>query len=264
MRRGHTRTIAITVAVACIVVIIGRLGLLKPVTTVIDYTTTPIRSLIRGIGGSVSGNFGSISGISSLQAENERLTKQVAQLKERLAEDAELRQQNDILRRQLAVGAAKDNRLVAADVIGYQPDNFRQFLTIAKGSNDGLKVGQAVVADGVLVGTISELSPTTAKVFLVTDPNFKVSGIDQVSRANGTVHGQLGSGLVMDKIAQGETVKPGDTVVTSGLGGDIPKGIIIGEIESVDQRDNQVFQTAQLSSPIRVNKLELVFVVVGL
>ncbi|HSX14370.1 MAG TPA: rod shape-determining protein MreC [Candidatus Saccharimonadales bacterium] len=263
MRKPSNRTIIITIAIAVGVVVLGRLGYLRPLTTALDYTTTPVRGLFRNIGSSISSRSSQITGIGHLQRDNARLQEEVNTLKQRLADDTEIRQQNDILRRQLQIGGAASAQLVAADVIGYQPDNFRQFLTIAKGSNDGLKVGQAVVADGVLVGTISETSRTSAKVFLLSDPNFKVNGIDQASRASGTVHGQLGSGLVMDKIAQGDSVSPGDTIVTSGLGGDIPKGIIIGQVESVDQRDNQVFQVAQVASTIRVSKLELVFVMVA-
>jgi rod shape-determining protein MreC len=260
MRRSYSKNIIITIALALGLVLIGRLGFIRPVSVAIDYATAPIRAGFRFIGSRLSGVGTNISSIRSLDSENARLKQQVSQLKEHLSEEAEVRQENDILRRQLQVGGASNNQLLAADVIGYQPDNFRQFLTIAKGTNDGLRPGMAVVSDGVLVGTLSDVAKTTAKVFLVTDPNFKANGIDQESRANGTVHGQLGSGLIMDKIAQGDSLKPGDTIVTSGLGGEIPKGLIIGQIESVDQRDNQVFQTAQISSPLRVNKLELVFI----
>jgi rod shape-determining protein MreC len=67
----------------------------------------------------------------------------------------------------------------------------------------------------------------------------------------------------MDKIPQDQAMTPGDTIITSGLGGDIPKGLIVGTVQSVNRSDNEVFQTAQLASPVKFNKLELVFVVVA-
>lgn len=96
---------------------------------------------------------------------------------------------------------------------------------------------------------------------MLTDPTFRVNGLDQETRASGTVHGQIGTGLVMDKIAQSDSVKPGDTIITSGLGGDLPRGLILGQVESVQTSDNAVFQSAQLTSDLKFNKLELVFVV---
>ena len=260
MRRTRTRNIIITTVVALALITVGRIGGLRPVTVTLDYLSAPLRGGLRSVGSGIGGLGSNIAGISHLQRDNARLEQQVADLKVLVAQDAEIKQQNDILRRQLQIGGPANNQLIAADVIGYQPDNFRQFLTVSRGSNDGLRTGLAVVANGELVGTLSDVSKTTSKVFLVTDPNFKTNGIDQSSRANGTVQGQLGSGLEMNKIAQGDAVAPGDTVVTSGLGGDLPKGIIIGQIQSVDQRDNQVFQTAQLNTQVNVAKLELVFV----
>ncbi len=263
MRRGYNRTILITVLVAAGLVLLGRVGGLRPVTSVIDYTTAPVRGLVRSIGHGLSGVFTSIGNISHLQAENAKLKGEVTSLKQQLAADTEVAQQNKLLRQQLQVGEAPSQKLVAADVIGYQPDNFRQFITLSKGSNDGLKPGMAVISNGVLVGTLSQVGRTTAQVFVVTDPSFKTNGIDQTSRANGTVQGQLGAGLIMNNIAQGDSVKPGDTIVTSGLGGSMPKGIVIGQVESVNQSDNEVFQSAQLGYKIKINKLELVFVVTG-
>lgn len=261
MRRTRNRNIIIAAAVALSLIVVGRVGGLKPVTVTLDYLTAPIRDGLRGVGSHLGGLDSDLIGVRHLQSDNARLQQQVADLRQEVAQDTEIKQQNTILRSQLQIGGGVTSHLVAADVIGYQPDNFRQFLTISRGSNDGLKTGQAVVAAGELVGVLSDVSRTTAKVFLVTDPNFKTNGIDQASRATGTVQGQLGTGLEMTKIAQGDAVAPGDTVITSGLGGDLPKGIIIGQIQSVDQRDNQVFQTAQINTQINIAKLELVFVV---
>jgi len=264
MQRLRSKSIITIVGLGLGLVILGGLGFLRPVTTVLDYVTSPVRDGFRAIGSGLSGLTTDITQIRHLESDNAKLQEQVNQLKQLASQDAEVQHQNDILRRQLQIGGATPQHLVAADVIGYQPDNFRQFLTIGRGSNDGLGVGMAVESGGELVGTISSVSKTTATVFLVTDPNFKVDGIDQTTRADGTIEGQLGTGLVMDKIAENSTVTPGDTVITSGLGGDLPKGIIIGQIQAVtNQGENQVFQTAQLNTSIQVTKLELVFVVTG-
>jgi rod shape-determining protein MreC len=98
---------------------------------------------------------------------------------------------------------------------------------------------------------------------LVSDPEFKLTAKDQDSGAVGIVEGQLGSGLQLDDIAQSDTMKAGDTVTTSGLGGVVPAGLLIGQLESVDTRANAVFQTGLVQTPLKMDQLRFAFVVVG-
>jgi rod shape-determining protein MreC len=215
-------------------------------------------------GNAVAEWFSVIGDAGQLGAQNQQLRDQVAALQQQLSQDTEIQAQNSLLRQQLGVGQVQPDRLVAAEVIAYQPDNFRQFITIARGSRDGVQDGMAVVEQGDLVGTVQSVSATTAKVFLVIDPNFSVAALDQnqPDRPSGIVHGQIGNGLEMDDIAQNETISPGDTIVTSGLGSDVEAGLIIGQVQATSKQDNGVFQSAQVTSNVQFNKLEIVYVVV--
>jgi rod shape-determining protein MreC len=201
--------------------------------------------------------------ISQLARDNQKLARENADLRQRLAADAETRRDNELLRRQLGLNVAGAPHQVAAEVVAFQPDSYRQFVTINKGSRDGLATGMAAMSEGVLVGTLLDVQPTTAKIMLVTDPEFKLAVKDQDTAALGMLQGQLGSGLIMDKIGQTEQVKPGDTVTTSGLGGLVPAGLFIGQIQAVNTRENAIFQSAQVSSPLKPNRLRFVFVVIG-
>jgi rod shape-determining protein MreC len=260
--RPARRVIALVVAGSALAAA-GWLGWLSPLRSVADYTIFPIAAGFARAGAGAGRFLALVGGVRDLAATNNRLEAEVAALRTRLSQDAELRLENETLRRQLNFNQAGSGQLVAARVVSYQPDNLRQYLTINRGTRDGLKAGQAVVAEGSLVGKISEVSLASAKVFLITDPEFKVGGLDQETRATGTVKGQIGSGVVMDKIAQSDQVKPGDTIITSGLGGEFPKGIIIGRVESVNTQGNAVFQSAQIASGLRLPKLEVVFVETG-
>lgn len=263
MRKRRGQRIIVIIAAGLVLVLANARGWLSPLHRLAAATISPISGVFNHSGSSVGSFFGLVGSIKDLGAENRQLAAENADLRQKLAEDAELRQQNDALRKQLSFGETAARKLIPAEVVSYQPDNFRQFITISRGKADGISVGMAVIAEGSLVGKVNEVSDHEAKVFMVTDPNFKVGGLDQDSRATGTVSGQLGTGLVMDKIAQNDSVKPGDTIITSGLGGELPKGIIIGRIESVDQKDNAVFQTAQIVSSLKFTRLELVFVMGG-
>ncbi len=266
MKRKGGQRILITVAIGGLLVAGNYFGYLNAAEGLVGRIVAPISRGFANVGSRVAGFAHFFGSIKDLSTRNHELEREVADLKARLSEDAELRVQNDALRRQLSFGQTAAQQLMPATIIAYQPDNFRAFITIARGSADGLKEGMPVVSEGALVGTITDVQATTAKVFLLVDPDFKVNALDQTndSRATGTVHGQIGKGLLMDKVPQDQTVAPNDTIITSGLGGGIPKGLIIGTVQSVDRSDNEVFQTAQLVSPVKFNRLELVFVVTSL
>jgi rod shape-determining protein MreC len=262
-RKGVNRRLMGLVAVAILLLLLNSFGFLKPATNVLAAISVPAERLFGGWGAGAGGFFDTLGRVNQLSAENQRLKSQVADLQQKLSSDTELAAQNAELRKQLNLGDIRPESLIAAEVLSYQPDNFRQFLTIGRGSKDGIQTGMAVVSQGSLVGIVKDVAPTTAKVFLVVDPNFKVAAIDQSqdSRPSGTIHGVLGGGLVMDKIAQNENIKTGDTIITSGLGGDVTKGIIIGRVQSVDRRDNGVFQSAEVSTDIPFQRLEIVYAV---
>jgi rod shape-determining protein MreC len=258
----QTRLLAL-LAVGIILVVAGELGWLGPVRAGAAWLTSPFQSWTSGVGNTVGGWFSVVGSAGQLAQQNAQLQAQVAALQQQLSQDTEIKAQNDQLRQQLGVGPVRPQNLVAAEVIGYQPDNFRQFITIGRGTKDGIANGMPVVYQGRLVGTVQEATPTSAKVFLVVDPNFRLAAIDQdePNRPSGIVRGQLGGGMLMDEVAQTDTLKPGDSVITSGLGSEVPKGIIVGHIQSVNKSDNGVFQSAEVTTDVPFSKLEVVFVV---
>lgn len=238
-------------------------GYLKPLGVVADYTIAPIGSFFSGLGRGSGGFFGTLGQVSGLAAKNAKLEAEVTDLRRKLSQDAELKVENSALRRALQFQESSSFNLVTARVITYQPDNFRQFLTINRGSADGLKVGMPVASEGSLVGKISEVSRSSAKVFLLSDPDFRVAGVAQESRASGIVRGVIGGSLLIDKVAQSEVLTPGDTVITSGLGAEFPRGLIIGRIESVSGSEGEVFQAAKVAPSLRFTKLDFVSVIAG-
>jgi rod shape-determining protein MreC len=265
VRKRPGKKILGLVTAGALLVVMHSQGLTGPLERVGGWVLAPIGAQFSKLGRATADTWRIATSARRLAEDNRRLEQEVAQLRQRVSEDVELRQQNEALRQQLGFAETVGGQMIPAPVIAYQPDNFRQFLTIGRGRSGGVREGMPVVAEGSLVGKVSEVSENSAKVFLIVDPNFRVNGIDQDSpqRASGTVRGQIGAGLLMERIPQDQTIRPGETVVTSGLGGDFPKGLIIGRIESINQQTNAVFQTAQLVSPLKFQRLELVFVVVG-
>ena len=215
-------------------------------------------------GGSAVGSFfGTLGQVRSLSADNARLERENADLRGRLAATADAKRENADLRRELGLQQAGTPKQVAADVIIFQPDSYRQFITINRGSRDGLIVGQAALSDGVVVGTVSAVDTGTAKLQLIIDPEFALTVRDQERGALGVLHGQLGGGLSIEHIAATDSISPGDTIATAGLGGIVPSGLLLGQVQSVNAQTGGIFKSAQVTSSLRAQQLRFVFVVIG-
>jgi rod shape-determining protein MreC len=262
-RSRANQRIYVAVAIGALLVVLGVLGRLGPARWLYDHTVTPIGSSFTAIGSNTSAVFSNLSQIKNLASENAQLQNQNAQLKQRLAEDDQTRRDNDLLRKELGLDVAGAPKEVATEVVAFQPDSYRQFVTINKGSRSGVETGMAVLSQGVLIGTISSTQASDSRVMLVTDPDYKLTAEDQNTGATGIINGQLGSGLLLNEIGQTDTVKPGDTVTTSGLGGLVPAGLLIGQIESVDTTANVVFQQAAVETTFQLDQLRFAFVVLG-
>ena len=122
----------------------------------------------------------------------------------------------------------------------------------------------SVVSGGAgLVGRISEVGPRTAKVRLLTDTESAVAALLQTTRGTGLVIGEPDGSLRMKFIPQEEEVSVGDIVLTSGLGGLMPKGLVIGQVTEVQQKMYETFQTATVRPAVDFARLELALVLTG-
>lgn len=262
-RNKPNRRLLIVLGAGALLVVFGLLGRVGPVRWVYDHTLSPLGHSFAGTGSGMSEFIDTIGKVGILASDNAKLKQENASLRQRLAADSDTRRDNDVLRRQLGFAVVGELKQLGAEVIAFQPDSYRQFITINRGSQDGVKKGQAVTSDGILVGLVSEISSSTAKIALITDPEFRLAVRDSESGAEGILSGQLGNGLIMDQISQTDNVKVGDSLTSAGIGGIVPRGIYVGQVQSVNTRQNAVFQSAQVITTLRANHLRFVFVVTG-
>lgn len=150
---------------------------------------------------------------------------------------------------------------IIARVIGRDSNNFLNFVMVDLGSRHGIEVGMPVMNNQGLVGRVSEVTNSSSKVLLITDPLSTVNAILQSSRLTGVVNGVAGSDPVMGFIPQGTLVGVGEVVLSSGMGGNFPKGIPIGQVREVRQRDFEVFQEAVVKPIVDFGRLESVLIV---
>lgn len=148
------------------------------------------------------------------------------------------------------------------DVVGQEPHPYLRYITINVGQADGVAVGMPVVTGGaVLVGRVVETGLHTSKVRLVTDTGHSVAAILQQSRATGLLVGQPDGSLRLTYIPQEDTVRVGDVVLTSGLGGAFPRGLVLGQVTQVVKQDFALFQEAIVNPAVDYRRVELTLVV---
>jgi rod shape-determining protein MreC len=202
--------------------------------------------------------------VGTLKQENETLSLENAQL---MAVNALLQdesQENEMLRRQLDLLPRGFFQLQAAEIIGQNQGSIGDWVMIDRGSFDGVQKGMAVIVEkGVMVGIVSEVLLHQAKVMLLTSAESAVNGIDVTTQAKGMVRGHYGLGLIMDTILMTDTLQKDESVITSGLGGDVPAGLFLGKVISTKPSSDQLFQEASLNSMIDVSSLRVVFVILG-
>lgn len=197
----------------------------------------------------------------NIKKNNRDLKSSNNELQTRLEKMNELLIENDRLRGLLAFKDQTNMNLVAAEVIGRDLVTDHNTITINKGTNDGLKSGQAVVTTGGVLGYIFKPEPFTSHVMLITDRYAVVDGIVQRTRAHGIVEGKSQSSCALKYVEKTEDVKQGDLVVTGGLDNIFPKGFPVAIVESVERKTFSVSLNVELRPVVDPYKVEEVFIV---
>jgi rod shape-determining protein MreC len=242
---------------------LSTLGALRPIEDVSLSLFTPIEDALQGIAQPVADVITNFGDIDALTRENEQLRTEIERLQSEIARLQEDATRAEELERLLGVKESlSEHGFVAARVIARDPDNLRRILAIDRGSSDGLKTGMTVVTEGnTIVGTVTRVLGNHAWVALVTDIDSAISSVVLESRAQGVVSGGYDGRLSMEFVSQGSAVSEGDTVVTSGLGGTYPAGLIIGQVTGVSGSPQEVFRRVTVAPLATLSRLETVLVI---
>jgi rod shape-determining protein MreC len=198
--------------------------------------------------------------LRAVRKENQQLRGEVAILKRRIDQLAEQALETQRLQRLLALRETSAAPLIAARVIGKDATNWFKTVLLDRGSGDGIRRNLPVITPDGLVGRVVEVTPTTAKVQLLTDPVSAAGGLLQRTRVTGIVVGSFAAGARVRYLPLMADVAVGDEVVTSGMGGVFPKGIPVGRITAVERKSGALFQEAALRPAVDLSRLEEAFV----
>ena len=150
---------------------------------------------------------------------------------------------------------------VAARVVGRNRSSVFKTVLINKGTADGIKTGFPVMGTGGVAGRIMETSRNASKVLLLVDYNSNIDALVQRNRCQGVLRGCGSSGCELRYVQRSEDVKTGDVVVSSGLAGVFPRGLLIGKVAVVEKGEVGLFQKVMVHPATDIARLEEVLVI---
>jgi rod shape-determining protein MreC len=195
----------------------------------------------------------------TLRTTNQQLELRAMQLDAVLRENDQLRQILGSRQRQMA-WKGKLGSVIARD-----PANWWQTITIDLGSRDGLRTDLAVMTPAGLVGRVSSVSLASSQVMLIGNPNCKVAASIDQTHENGVIIGASGAFdntlVSLSFLSSNSSLKPGQTVTTSGLGGIFPKGILIGQVAEDSHQVELGYMEARVKLAVNLSTLDEVWVI---
>jgi rod shape-determining protein MreC len=202
--------------------------------------------------------------VTALQERNALLESQLTQLQTQLIEMEERLSEAQICFALLDFGRTNPQyEYVAATVIGREISPFLQYIILDKGSDDGIRHGMPVVTQQGLVGRVDAVIAAASRVKLITDSTFIVNVRLQTAKTEAQLLGSLTGDVSLNMIPLDVVVDPGDVVLTSGLGGNYPPNVFVGQVLSVQKRDNALFQTASVQPVVDFTSINAVLVIVN-
>lgn len=225
------------------------IGVLAPLQSGMAAVTRPIRNGVQYV-----------TEFGGLKRENARLKEEVRELRQDVVTLREQKAENRRLRKLVGF---EDRALdtVPARIIGRSPNNWQDTVAIDKGSSEGVRLRMPVVSGEGLVGQVIKVSGHAAEVQLVIDSRSGVGARVQKTGEKGIAQGELGRRVSLDFIPKEAKLERGQEIVTSGLGGIFPKGILIGFVSKAQIRPYSMYKEIEIRPAVRFSRLEEALVI---
>lgn len=233
---------------------------------VLRDAVAPLQEAVMRSGRKLAEGIRTVRGFGGLVRDHQAMAAELTLLRHRVQELQALEWENQELRRQLDFARSGERRLIPGEVIARDMTGWWHTLRVNKGSRHGIGPDMAVITTDGLVGRTLEVSERTADVLLISDPTCRLSARVAPSGAFGIVEGlgasPAGQALCqMRFINRNLPVQPGYAVVTAGLGGLFPAGLLIGYVEKVEVDASGLYQRATVVAKADLGAATYVFIV---
>ena len=236
-------------------------------SNLVNTAASPFRSAFSAVASWVEDKQSYYEDSTALREENAALKKQLAEMEADVRQAQADSEENARLRRLLNLRQQrKDFEFESARVVEQSSSNWESSLTLNRGTDQGVAVNDCVVTDsGYLVGVVSEAGGSWCKVMTVVDTDMSMGALDfrtgEVCVAQGDFHLMPGGKLLAAYVDSNAKMMVGDLVVTSGLGGYYPSGLVIGTVTELKVDDSGLSLSATLTPKADLSQLTEVFII---
>ena len=269
-RRARRRGIVFAILIAFTLLLMAFSGnpFVQDLQSGLSFALRPFQGAVASVADGVAGVATAITEIDQLRADNAALRDENERLTNLNSRLEVVKKQNDELTGLLQLKGDFDHATTAVRVIGRETLETQRMVTVDKGTDDRIELGDVVVVQGgALAGRVTDVGPTFAKVTLISDASSTVVGKLLDSGATGEIVGQAGSVLIMRNVDSAVEIGVDEEVFTAGLelGGGMrspyPPGLVVGSVVDVERDANDVVQTAFLAPAANLDSFELALVI---
>lgn len=239
----------------------GEKSFLEPFKEVALRISSSFQAASAKVFSPVSQGFRFLKDLGALRRENLKLRKEVANLEQKVISLKEQAKENKRLKKLVRFKDKTSLETMPARVIGRAASGWQATIVVDKGFVEGVEEKMPAVSGEGLVGQVIAVFPHASEIELILDQKSGVGGEIQESGEDGLVEGELGKNLKLNLINKDTSVKKGETVITSGLGGVYPRGILIGYVSKVSQKPYSLYKEIRVRPAVNFSRLEEVLIV---
>ncbi len=239
----------------------------SPLANAAQVITSPFRAAFTAVADWFNDKQAYYADYKALEEENQELKDQIAKMERSVRQAEADSAENERLRELLNLRPQEEKwELESATILERSSSNWTRSFTLSKGTDCGISVYDAVItSEGFLVGTVSEVGTNWCTVLCITDTDTSLGALvfrtDEIGVAEGDFQLMDQGKLRLSYLSPDAQLLNGDLIVTSGLGGYLPSGLVIGSVEEVKLDDSGSTQYAVLQPSADFDALTEVFVI---
>jgi rod shape-determining protein MreC len=261
--KRHQIPLLITLLVLVIALIYSANLRKKTTTTLFERAvltlTEPLQLGIDRTGANIKSLWGNYLWLIDTRQQNIATMRANRDLRARLLEMREVTLENQRLKRLLDFVEADPRKVLPALVVAEDASSWARTIVIDKGLRNGVLEGQPVVVAEGVVGRVIKAASNSSRVLLVTDASSSIAGLVERTRTRGVVRGN-GNDLNLEFALRNDLVEEEDLIITSGMGGVFPKGLVVGRVDAVQRNEFGLFQQIKVTPAVDFSRLEEVLV----
>lgn len=220
------------------------------------------------VGNAISGKITSFTSADKVEQNNEDLKKRISDLEDELSKQrlnkSELKELQELSAAFNNNKATKDYERVAAEIISYDGSNVFNVFTIDAGSTDGIKINDAVINDQGLIGRVTSVTKNSCKIVAIIDESNKIGfQLSKDLKFRGVCQGDGAEELSGYLFNTKAPVKENDEIITSGIGGVYPAGLIVGKVTNVEKQNDGPLKTVTIEPAVSFDSIKKVAVLIG-